>query len=160
MKINASTAPVLDTANACTSCDLRILRSLDAGTKAYAQPTVVGNQLFAVSDAADVNSVSYGSTGTATGHILTVNGLDGNESFTSYGTSTVYGGASSVTAATINGQIVIIGGSSDKQVKLGTAATTTSGSGIAAASGAQGTGKAVDLNSAPKVTRLLWLRIE
>ena len=160
VKVNASSYPVLDTATACASCDLRILRSLAAGTKGYAQPTVVGNQLFAVSDAADVNSVSYGSTGTATGHVLAVNGLDGNESFNSYGTSTVYGGASSLTAATINGSIAIIGSSSDKQVKLGTAATTGTGSGIGAATGAQGNGTTVDLNAAVKVRRLLWIRIE
>lgn len=160
VKVNASSYPVLDTATACSSCDLRIFRNLDAGTKAYAQPTVVGNQLFAVSDAADVNSVSYGSTGTATGHVLAVNGLNGNESFTSYGTSTVYGGASSLTAATINGSVVLIGSSSDKQVKLGTAATSGTGTGIGAANSAQGTGTVVDLNAVIKVTRLLWFRIE
>lgn len=160
VKVSASSAPVLDSATACRSCDLRILKNLDAGTRAYAQPTVVGNQLFAVSDAADVNSVSYGSTGTATGHVLTVNGLDGNESFSTYGTSTVYGGASSVTAAVINGSIVIIGSSSDKQVKLGTAATTGTGAGIGAASSAQGNGTTVDLDAAVKVRRLLWFRVE
>jgi hypothetical protein len=160
VKINSSAAPVLDTATACRACDLRLKRNMDAGTKAYAQPTVVGNQLFAVSDASDVNSVSYGSTGTATGHVLAVNGLDGNESFTTYGTSTVYGGASSVTATTINGSVVIIGGSSDKQVKLGTAATTGSGSGIGAATGAQGLGTTVDLDASVKVKRLIWFRME
>jgi hypothetical protein len=160
VKIDASAAPVLDTATSCTSCDLRVLRAMDAGTKAYAQPTVVGNQLFAVSDAADVNSVSYGTTATATGHVLAVNGLDGNETFNNYSTSAVYSGASSITATTINGTLVIIGGSSDKQVKLGTAATTGSGSGIGAASGAQGPGTGVDLDASVKVRRLLWLRIE
>jgi hypothetical protein len=72
----------------------------------------------------------------------------------------VYSGASSITATTINGTLVIIGGSSDKQVKLGTAATTGSGSGIGAASGAQGPGTGVDLDASVKVRRLLWLRIE
>jgi type IV pilus assembly protein PilY1 len=160
VKVNASSYPVLDSASTCVTCNLRVFRNLDAGTKAYAQPTIVGNQLFAVSDASDVNSVTYGTTGTPTGHILAVNGLDGNESFTSYGTNSVYGGASSVTATTINGSIVIIGSSSDKQVKLGTAATTGTGSGIGAASRAQGPGTTVDLDASVKVRRLLWLRIE
>jgi hypothetical protein len=160
VKINASSYPVLDSTTACSTCNLRILRNLDAGTKAYAQPTIVGNQLFAVSDATDVNSISYGVSGTATGHVLAVSGLDGNESFTTYGTSTVYGGASSLAATMMNGSIVIIGSSSDKQVKLGTAATTGTGSGIGAATSAKGNGASVDLSSAVTVRRLLWLRIE
>lgn len=160
VKINASSYPVLDTATTCSSCNLRVLRNLDAGTRAYAQPTVAGNQLFAVSDETDVNSNSYGGLSKATGHVLAVNGLNGTETFNAYGTSTVYGGASSIAAATINGAITFIGSSSDKQVKLGTAATTTTGSGIGAATSAQGTGKGVDLTSTATVKRLLWLRIE
>lgn len=160
VRINASAAPVLDTATTCSTCDLRILRNMTAGTKAYAQPSVVGNQLFAVSDAADVNSITYGTTGAATGHLLTVNGLNGNESFNTYGTNTVHGGASSVTAGMVNGSFVIIGSSSDKQVKLGTAATTSSGSGIGVAIGAQGLGTTVAIDSSGKVRRLLWVRME
>ena len=160
VKINASSYPVLDTASTCSTCNLRVFRNLAAGTKAFTQPTVVGNQLFAVSDAADVNDVSYGTSGAASGYVLAVNGLNGTETFTTYGTSTVYGGASSLTAATINGSIVIIGSSSDKQVKLGTAATTGTGSGVAAASVAQGTGATVDASAATNVRRLLWLRLQ
>jgi hypothetical protein len=60
----------------------------------------------------------------------------------------------------MNGSIVLIGSSSDKQVKLGTAATTGTGSGIGAATSAKGNGASVDLSSAVTVRRLLWLRIE
>ena len=160
VKIKASSPPVLDNASSCATCDLRIFRNLDVGTKAYAQPTVVGNQLFAVSDASDVNNVAYGSAGAATGHVLTVSGLNGTASFATYGSTTAYGGASSVAATTINGSIVIIGSSSDKQVKLGTAATTGTGSGIGAATVAQGLGTTVDLGASAKMSRQIWLRTQ
>ncbi len=160
VKINPASTPVLDSASSCSTCDLRILKSLDIGTRAYAQPTVVGNQLFAVSDETDVNTNSYGGTGAATGHVLTVNRLNGTETFNTYGTSTVYGGASSVVAGNVNGSLVVIGSSSDKQVKLGSAATSGTGSGVGASTSSLGTGKSVDLASGVTVKRLLWIRIE
>ena len=161
VKLNASSPPVLDTATPCnnSSCDLRLLSALDVGTKAYSQPLVVGNQLFVTSESVDVNSASYGSSGTATGHVLAINGLNGTASATSYSTSTVYGGASSLVAGSVGGSMVIYAGSSDKQVKLGTAATSSAGTGVALSGGSLGAGTAVTVNVA-KVSRLLWLRTQ
>ena len=161
VKLKASSSPVLDTATPCnnSSCDLRLLSALDVGTKAYSQPLVVGNQLFVTSESVDVNSASYGSSGTATGHVLAINGINGTASATSFGTSTAYGGASSLVAGSVGGSMVIYAGSSDKQVKLGTAATSSAGTGIALSSGSLGTGTAVTVNVA-KVSRLLWLRTQ
>jgi len=160
VKIKASSTPVLDTASACNtaSCDLRLLPSLDAGTKSYSQPTIVGNQMFATSDAVDVNTTTYGTTASASGHVLTVNGINGSATTTTYGTSSVYGGASSLAAGSVSGTTVIFSGSSDKNQKVGTAGISAAGTGIATSTGALGAGTSVGVGQTTKLTRSLWLR--
>ena len=104
--------------------------------KAYAQALIVGTQLLITSDSADVNLSTYGTTGAATGHLTTVD-LTGVATTTVMTMTPVANGAGSV----VNnpGGTEIYGA-----YQLG----STNGS----------TGTKIDLTSAPKATRNLWLR--
>ena len=127
MKINAASAPVLDTATASNSAtgDFRLKLALATGSKAYSQPTVVGNQMFVTSDIADVNATSYGANQTGIGRVLTINGINGTATSNSYDTtnSSIYGGASSLVVGHDSaGNLVLLSSSSDKQTQVGTTA--------------------------------------
>jgi type IV pilus assembly protein PilY1 len=163
VKIKATSNPVLDTATASNSAtgDLRLKYAIPTATKAYSQPTIVGNQMFVTSDTADVNSPSYGANQTGTGRDLTVNGINGAATATSYDTttSTIYGGASSLVAGhDAAGNLVLIGSSEDKQSQVGNLAYSAAGTGVATTTSALGAGTSVDMGSTTKVTRNLWLR--
>jgi len=163
VKIKASSAPVLDTATASNSAtgDLRLKYAIASGSKAYSQPTIVGNQMFVTSDTADVNATSYGANQTGTGRDLTVNGINGTASSNSYDTttSTIYAGASSLAAGhDSSGNLVLIGSSSDKQSQVGTSAYSAAGTGVATTTSTLGAGTSVDDQATAKVTRNLWLR--
>jgi hypothetical protein len=162
VKVKASSPTVLDSASPCnsSSCDLRILTAIDTGTKAYSQPLVVGTKLFQTSDSTDVNTLGYGTVGTATGHVLAMNGINGSASGSAYDSTVAYSGASSLVSGSVGGTTVIYSGGADKQVKLGTAATTSSGTGIGAASGTLGAGTSIAVGGTMKVTRNLWLRTQ
>jgi hypothetical protein len=163
VKIKASSAPVLDTGTASNSGtgDLRLKLAIASGTKAYSQPTIVGNQMFVTSDTADVNAPGYGANQTGTGRDLTINGLDGTATSNTYdtATSTIYGGASSLVAGhDASGNLVLIGSSEDKQSQVGNLAYSVAGTGVATTTSALGAGSSVDLGATTKVTRNLWLR--
>lgn len=163
VKVNATSAPVLDTATASNSAsgDLRLKLAIASGSKAYSQPTVVGNQMFATSDIADVNASSYGANQTGSGRALTINGINGVATSNSYDTSnsSIYGGASSlVVGHDSTGNLVLLSSSSDKQTQVGTTAYATAGTGVAQTTSTLGAGTSVDLTTAPKLTRNAWLR--
>jgi hypothetical protein len=164
VKLKAASPAVHETATASNSStgDLRLKQALTSGTKGYSQPTIVGNQMFATSDSADVNTPTYGQAGTASGSVVAFNGINAsNATETTYtsANSSIYGGASSLVAGVNSaGATVLYAASADKQVQVGTAAITSGGSGVAAASGALGNGTSVDLTSLPKVIRNLWMR--
>lgn len=164
VKVKAGSPPVHETASASNSAtgDLRLKQALPSGTKGYSQPTIVGNQLFATSDSADVNTPTYGQAGTASGSVVAFNGINASnaseQTYTSSNSSVYAGGSSLVAGVNSAGVTVLYGASADKQVQVGTAAITSGGSGVAAASGALGTGTSVSLTSLPKLVRQLWLR--
>ena len=163
VKINAASTPVLDTATASNSGsgDLRLKLAIATGSKAYSQPTIVGNQMFVTSDIADVNASSYGANQTGSGRVLTINGINGTATSNSYDTtnSSIYGGASSLVAGhDSSGSIVLLSSSSDKQTQVGTTAYSTTGTGVALTSGTLGAGTSVDTKSVLKLTRNVWLR--
>jgi type IV pilus assembly protein PilY1 len=141
VKIQATAPPLHETATACTTCDVRVKQSLTSGDRGYSQAVVVGNQLFVTSDSSDVNSSTYGTTGTSSGHVITVSGLNSNATAS---TTVIYTGGSAL-AASGN---TLYASASDKQVQFGTQATG-------------GTGKTVSFDTGTiKVTRGLWLRTE
>jgi hypothetical protein len=72
VKLEAAATPVQETAGDCATCDLAFSHTLDPGDKGFAQAMVVGTQLFLTSDSTDVNSASFGTGNTSTGHLLTV----------------------------------------------------------------------------------------
>ncbi len=163
VKIKASSTPVLDTASASNSAtgDLRLKLALAASSKAYSQPTIVGNQMFVTSDISDVNASSYGANQTGSGRVLTINGITGTATSNSYDTTTssIYGGASSLVAGhDSSGSLVLLSSSSDKQSQVGTTAYASAGTGVAQTSGSLGAGVSVDLTAAPKLTRNIWAR--
>lgn len=163
VKINASSAPVLDTATASNSAtgDFRLEIAIAANSKAYSQPTVVGNQMYVTSDIADVNASSYGANQTGSGRVLTVNGINGTATSNSYDTtnSSIYGGASSLVAGhDSGGNLVLLSSSSDKQTQVGTTAFSSAGTGVATTTSSLGAGSSVDTGAAPKLTRNVWLR--
>ena len=104
-----------------------------ASDKGYAQILVVGGQLFVTSDSSDVNLSTYGTSGNVTGHLTTIN--IGGGPTTVVDMTPVANGAGSV----VNNATDVYGA-----YKL----TASNGS----------TGTSVDLTSAAKVTRNLWLR--
>ncbi|HSN29305.1 MAG TPA: hypothetical protein VLT45_23610 [Kofleriaceae bacterium] len=163
VKIKATSTPVLDTASASNSAtgDLRLKLAIAASSKAYSQPTVVGDQMFVTSDTADVNASSYGANQTGTGRVLTVSGIAGTATSNSYDTATssIYGGASSLAVGhDTAGSLVLLSSSSDKQSQVGTTAVAGAGTGVALTSGSLGAGVSVNLSSAPKLTRNIWAR--
>jgi type IV pilus assembly protein PilY1 len=163
VKIKATSTPVLDTQAASNgaSGDLRLKIAIASGSKAYSQPTIVGNQMFVISDIADVNASSYGANQTGTGRDLTINGINGAATSNSYDTttSTIYGGASSLVAGhDASGTLVLIGSSSDKQSQVGNTAYSAAGTGVATTTSALGAGSSVDTSAVTKLTRNLWIR--
>jgi hypothetical protein len=107
-----------------------------AGEKAFAQAQVVGDQIFFVTDSADVNSDTYGTNNTNTGKVYQV----GVGSTTVINTTTTRGGAGSVGVSGTN----VYASSSDKTQQL--------------ANGASGNAGEVINTPAPNVSRRLWLR--
>lgn len=161
VKINASSAPVLDTATASNSATGDFRLEIAIAAKAYSQPTVVGNQMYVTSDIADVNSSSYGANQTGSGRVLTINGINGTATSNSYDTSnsSIYGGASSLVAGhDSSGNLVLLSSSSDKQTQVGTTAYSSAGTGVALTTSSLGAGSSVDTGAAPKLTRNVWLR--
>jgi hypothetical protein len=106
------------------------------GEKAFAQAQVVGDQIFFVTDNADVNSDTYGTNNTNTGKVYQV----GVGSTTVINTTTTRGGAGSVGVSGTN----VYASSSDKTQQL--------------ANGASGNLGEVINTPAPNVARRLWLR--
>jgi hypothetical protein len=104
-----------------------------ASDKGYAQILVVGGQLFVTSDSSDVNLSTYGTSGSVTGHLTTIN---------------IGGGTTTVVDMTpvANGAGSVVNNSTDVYGAYKLA--TSNGS----------TGTSVDLTSTAKVTRNLWLR--
>jgi hypothetical protein len=111
---------------------------LGAGEGGFAQVTIVGGELFAVTDSTDINSSSYGTSGATTGHVVSYNLTSGTAT-----TVVVRGGAGSLASS----GTTLYSSSADRQQQLGTAAAST-------------TGTSVDSQMVAKVQRLLWLRTQ
>ncbi|HTL39172.1 MAG TPA: hypothetical protein VL326_38855 [Kofleriaceae bacterium] len=124
--------PIAETATA----RLAVVRDLGTGERGFAQVLVVGTELFATTDSTDVNGSTYGTTGSATGHVVRYNLAAGTST-----TVVVRGGAGSLA----NTSTVLFSSSSDRQEKLVTDAQST-------------TGSSVDTQAVAKSERLLWLR--
>ncbi len=112
--------------------------NLGAGERAYASVRVIGTEVFVTSDDSNVNSSSFGTSGTATGAVTRYD-FAGSSPAT---TVAIAGGAGSV--ATHKGTVYT--GSSSGTQKLATDATTS--------------GASIDPSSTIQVTRQLWLRVE
>jgi hypothetical protein len=103
--------------------------------KGYAQVLVVGNQIFVTTDSADVNSSTYGTSGTSTGKLYTL-------SFSGAGSSTnLVNGASSA-------------------VRSDTGVYAGSGTTLQYATSATLGGTGVDPGVLPRVIRRLWVRTQ
>jgi len=117
---------------------------LGANEKGFAQAVVVGNEIFFTTDTGDVNSSSYGTTGSPTGKLYRLD-FDGAE----VGTSVVLlppdlaGGANMIA----NSGTALFTASATQTQKLATDASGT-------------TGTAVDAIQLPKVARKLWVRTQ
>jgi hypothetical protein len=109
---------------------------LSSGEKAFAQALVVGGEVFIATDTADVNSSTYGTTSTATGHVDRI-----------------------TTAGASSGTIMVVQGGAGSVANSGTTLFTGSSSAAQQVSpGAQSaTGTAVDPAATAQVTRKLWL---
>ncbi|HET7500575.1 MAG TPA: hypothetical protein VFK02_06210 [Kofleriaceae bacterium] len=135
----SSTGPTIDeTATTCATCALALKTTLTPGDKGFSQALIVGTQLFATTDSSDVNLLAYGSTAGA-GHVTAIN-LTGSPVVT---TLVVHAGAGSL----VNARTLIYNSSSTQQELLAVSAAST-------------TGTSVDFASAPRLTRMLWLRTQ
>jgi len=121
---------------------LVIETALGANERSIGQLLVVGNQLFLTTDTANINSAAYGTSSSATGRAYFFT-IGSSAVVTAMGSNSgqIQGGASGL----INDGTTILGGASDRQQRLGTAATSQ-------------TGTSVDSNNTRKPTRLAWLR--
>jgi hypothetical protein len=119
-----------------TSPKLGLRQSLASGTGVFAQVLVVGDEIFVVGDSSDVNASTFGTTGD-TGSVMRVNAATGTST-----TVVVRGGAGSLARTSTT----LFSSSSDRQQELGSGAAST-------------TGPSVDTNAAPRLARLLWLRV-
>jgi len=111
------------------------------GTEAtIGQLLVVGDQLFLTTDTSNINSASYGTTGATTGHAYSVD--LGTPTLVAVGSNggVIQGGGSGL----VNDGTSIYGGAADLQQRLGSTATSA-------------TGTTVDYNNTKKPTRLVWL---
>lgn len=111
--------------------------------KGFSQALVVGTQLFVTADSSDINATTYGSSTSQTGHLTSV---DLTGAGTSGTTALITSGATSLAynSATNN----LYGSSRNQQERLSATPSNATG------------GEKVDLESAPQVTRNLWLRSE
>ena len=135
-----------------------------SGEKAYDQPTVVGNEAFIATDTASVNSRTYGTSSTATGHVYAVDlGLSVSTQYTNTSSgfllataTTMYGGSSVTNSGT-----TVIASTGSKTQLLGNSTTGTGGTQIAATGGTGGGGDVTaTLSPSQQVSRKLWLRTE
>ncbi len=115
--------------------DVPFMFSLAAGQRTFAQPLIVGGQLFVTTDSADVNTTGYGTNG-ATGHMISYTLATGASS-----TVVVTGGAGAVA----NVGTTLYTASSSQQQQISTSALTT-------------TGESVDGGAKPQFTKQLYLR--
>jgi hypothetical protein len=113
------------------------VRDLPAGDRGYAQPVVIGGEIYVTSDSEDINQVAYGTDSTASGHLTRMN-LDG----TSPSTISIAGGAGSVGTF----DTLVFSSSADKvQRNASLDATKPTGS------------SKLHMGLAPSVSRKLWL---
>lgn len=137
VKLDAATLPVTELMTACAGCDLAINTTLAAGAKGFSQALVVGTQVFVTTDSTDVNSASFGTSAVATGQLLAI---DTELASVGAGVAIAAGAGAIGRAGT-----VLFTSSAQKQQRLVTGATTT-------------TGPAVELTAAQSFRRMLWLR--
>lgn len=135
----ASTAStsVDETTGASSTGPIGVNVTLTSGDRGFSQAIVVGTQLFVTSDSSDINLASYGTSTTSTGRLYTVDVLSGTST-----TTVITAGATTLA----NSGSTLYSSSSSKQEQIAAAATTT--------------GEKIDFESAPKLTRNLWLRSE
>jgi hypothetical protein len=113
------------------------VRDLPAGDRGYAQPVVIGGEIYVTSDSEDINQVAYGTDSNASGHLTRMN-IDG----TSPSTISIAGGAGSVGSF----DTLVFTGSADKvQRNAVLDATKPTGS------------SKLHIGLAPSVTRKLWV---
>lgn len=114
------------------------VRDLPAGDRGYAQPVVIGGEIYVTSDSEDINQVAYGTDSVESGHLTRMN-LDG----TGATTIAVAGGAGSVGSF----DTMVFSASADKVQRTSALdATRPTGS------------SKLHIGLAPSVTRKLWLR--
>jgi len=118
--------------------------ALAAGKRIFSQPTIAGDELFFVTETANVNDFGYGASGANTG---TVNQFAATGSLTGTPTATATftarGGSGSVAVDQASGTVVVGGGSPSPGV--GTATLDT--------------GTDITVGISVDSTRLLWLRL-
>ncbi|MBV8755991.1 MAG: hypothetical protein JO257_01870 [Deltaproteobacteria bacterium] len=138
VNLNTPTAnATVNEASAATYVPIKV--TLGAGEKGFAQALVVGSQLFVTTDNSDINSSTYGTTGTNTGHVYSYDVGSG----TSGTTVVVAGGAGSIA----NSSTTLYAASSAAEQQLSTGATSATGTSPFAI-------------ASTKVTRALWLRTQ
>jgi Tfp pilus tip-associated adhesin PilY1 len=121
-----------------SSAQLAFKENLTAGSRAFAQVLVVGNEVFLATDSADVNLATYGSTTGTSGRVVGYDLTTTNSTIVA-----VRGGASSLASQGTS----LFSSSSDQQQEVST--------------GSNGSvGVSVDSGSLPKLERRLWLRTE
>jgi hypothetical protein len=156
-----SSAPFSETSTNASLVPWKL--TFGTGEMAWDQATIIGDQAFIATDTASVNSTSYGTSTTATGHVYAVNlGLATTSQYvnTSTGflqfTATTMFGASSVTYA---GTTVIASTGSKSQL-LGNSSSGSGGTQLTATSTTSGGSVTASANVNSSIKRRLWLRTE
>ncbi len=136
---STSSTPVTETTSASSTGPIGVNITLTSGDRGFSQAIVVGTQLFVTSDSTDVSLASYGTSTVSTGRLYTVDLVGGTST-----TTVIRAGAGTLA----NSGSTLYSSSSSRQERLVATATTF------------GSGEKIDFESAPKLTRNLWLRSE
>lgn len=137
-----SSTTLTEATTASATGPVGINTALTSGDRTFSQALVVGTQLFLTSDSSDINLATYGTSTAQTGRLTTFDITTGGTPTTAVITS----GATSL--AYSSGTNQLYSSSRNSQEQLSAAPTNQSG------------GEKVDLESAPQMSRNLWLRSE